>query len=405
MKKGKEFRSRFFSLNPILNYLPEGDRYIFDLGKPKYKFNLIGAGVMGLEHLRLTMLEGRATVHGVFDPNPRSLAVANEVYNKFVPDGSIFVYGTLEEACNDPEVDGLIISTPNYTHIDVVREAAKSGKHILLEKPMATTVQDAYEIMQIANSYGAVFQIGLQYRYMAICVEALYETLERRSIGSVKTISILEHRIPFLDKVNQWNKFSKYSGGTFIEKCCHYFDLMNLLAQSKPASVFASGSMAVNFLDFEYDNEKSDILDNGFVIVTYENGIRGNFNLCMFSPMFYHEVILCGDEGRIKAFEYEDFLAGPRVKSHLEIMCGESKPARKTIPSYGPHIEETGHNGATYFEHVYFIDNIEGKETNTATAEEGFWSIVVGAAAEESVKTGAVVNIDELLKRKGVPAK
>ena len=80
---------------------------------------------------------------------------------------------------------------------------------------------------------------------------AAQQTLERDAIGEIKTISILEHRIPFLDKVNQWNKFSKYSGGTLVEKCCHYFDLMNLFAQSRPVSVFASGSMAVNFIEFE----------------------------------------------------------------------------------------------------------------------------------------------------------
>jgi len=50
----------------------------------------------------------------------------------------------------------------------------------------------------------------------------------------------------------------------------------------------------------------------------------------------------------------------------------------------------------------YFIDNIEGKKTDAATAEEGFWSIVVGAAAEESVKAGSVVNIDELLNKSGI---
>lgn len=402
MAEGKEFRAKFYARNPVLQYLPENDRFIFALDKPKYKFNVIGAGMMGLEHMRATMLEGRATIHGIYDPNPRSMAVANEAYSRFADEDTLFVYDSLEEACNDPKVDGLIISTPNYTHIDVVRVAAKSGKHIFLEKPMATTIKDAYEIVRIAESYPAVFQIGLQYRYMAICVEAIYETLERKTIGDVKTISILEHRIPFLDKVKQWNKFSKYSGGTFVEKCCHYFDLMNLLAQSKPATVFASGSMAVNFVGFEYEGEKSDILDNGFVIVTYENGVRASFNLCMFSPMFYHEIIICGDEGRIKGYELEDFLAGPRVESQLEIMCGENRPARKTKPAYASHIEELGHNGATYIEHIYLIDNIEGKKTDTPTAEEGFWSIVVGVAAEESVKTGGVVKIDELLKANGI---
>ncbi len=402
MKKGKEFRSRFFSRNPVFTYLSEDDRYLLPIEQPKYKFNIIGAGIMGLEHLRATIAEGRATIHGVYDPNPRSVAVANQAFSMFSQGGSLYSYDSLADACNEPAVDGLIICTPNYTHIDVLKEAVKSGKHILLEKPMATTIRDAHEIANIAKQYSAVLQIGLQYRYQAICVEAIYEALERKAIGAIKTVSILEHRIPFLDKVGQWNKFSKYSGGTLVEKCCHYFDLMNLFAQSAPVEVFATGSMAVNFLEFEYENEKSDILDNAFVLVTYENGVRARFDLCMFAPMFHEQIILCGDQGRLEAREREDFLPGPRVKTHLEILCGEKVPARVSKPSYPSYIEEVGHNGATFFEHISFVDNIEGKKTNTATANEGFWSIVVGVAAEESVKSNAPVNIAELLKRNGI---
>jgi hypothetical protein len=122
----------------------------------------------------------------------------------------------------------------------------------------------------------------------------------------------------------------------------------------------------------------------------------------MFVPVYYEELVLCGDEGHLKATETLDLLEGQKSKSHMEIMRGENKPARITTPCYPSHISETGHSGATYFEHISFVDNIEGKETSTATAEEGFWSIVVGAAAEESIKTGAAVNIDELLKRNGI---
>ncbi len=312
------------------------------------------------------------------------------------------VYDSLAAACNDPEVDGLIICTPNYTHIEVLRAAVKSGKHILLEKPMATTIKDAYEITQLAKTYAPVLQIGLQYRYKSIYVEAIHEALERKSIGQIKTITILEHRVPFFDKVNQWNKFSKYSGGTLVEKCCHYFDLFNLFAQSKPVSVFATGSMAVNFVEFEYGGEKSDIIDNAFLIVTYENGIRANFNLCMFSPLHYEELVLCGDEGRLKASENKDFLPTGRPGTHLEILRGENHPSRITTPCYPTFLEASGHNGATYFEHVNFINNIQGQATTAATADEGFWSVVVGAAAEESVKTGRVVFTAELLERNGL---
>ena len=151
---------------------------------------------------------------------------------------------------------------------------------------MATTVADAFEMVKIAETYPAVLQIGLQYRYKAMYVEAIHEVQQRQSLGDVKMISILEHRFTFLDKVNQWNKFSKYSGGTLVEKCCHYFDLLNLFAQSKPVKVFGTGSQAEAFTDFEYEGEKSDILDNAFVTVDYENGVRASINLCMFAPVY-----------------------------------------------------------------------------------------------------------------------
>ena len=72
---------------------------------------------------------------------------------------------------------------------------------------MATKLEDAYEITKMAKEYGAVLQIGLQYRYKSIYAEAIHEVLERKAVGEVKMINIMEHRIPFLDKVNQWNKF------------------------------------------------------------------------------------------------------------------------------------------------------------------------------------------------------
>ena len=403
MQHGKEFRSRFFARHFRHDYLPDGDRYLFAQEPPQYKLNLIGAGMMGQEHIRVTLLEGRADIHGIFDPNPRSIEMAQQVYAQYAPQRRLVVYDSLASACQDPAVDGLMICTPNHTHLEVLKEAAASGKHILLEKPMATTLPDAYQITQIAAKYPAVLQIGLQYRYKAIYAEAIYEALTRQSIGAIKTINILEHRIPFLDKVNQWNKFAKYSGGTLVEKCCHYFDLLNVFAQSTPVRVFASGSMAVNFREFAYQQEKSDILDNAFVTVIYANGIQAGFHLCMFAPMFYEELILCGDGGRLKAFEQEDFLSGPRLKTHLEILCGEQQPSRSTTPCYPPYLEATGHNGATFFEHLHFIDQIEGQKTTTATAAEGFWSIVIGAAAEESVQTGQVVQIAELLARHRIP--
>ncbi len=377
-------------------HLPKKDRYIAAGHEPSLTFNIIGLGINGQEHLRNTFYEARATVKGVYDIEPLSIQAAKRVFAEVAPNRELVVYDTLQECCTDPEVDGIIISTPNFTHIDLVREVAGFGKHVLLEKPMATTVKDAWEIVQIAKSYPAVFQIGLQYRYKAMYVEAIYEAQVRKSLGDIKTISITEHRVPFFDKVKQWNKFAKFSGNTLIEKCCHYFDLFNLFAQSRPVKVYGSGGMAVCYKDFVYDGEASDILDNAMVIVDYENSVRASFELCMFAPMFHEQFSLCGDKGHLSAYKKQDFLKGSPQCS-LQVLSSGMAPARTMTPEYPGVIESAGHDGATFFEHVNFVDNILGLPTNTATVMDGFWSVVVGAAAQASVESGQPVLIEEFL--------
>jgi predicted dehydrogenase len=403
MEKGKEFHSRNQARSSRFDYIPQADRYLFTEDEPKYKFNIIGSGIIGEEHIKLTHLEGRAVVYGIYDPNPGSIAMGKRAFAELEPDKELVIYESLEEACTDPAADALIICTPNYTHLEVLRVAIRSGKHILLEKTMATTAEDAYEILQLVRDYPAVFQVGLQYRFKSMYQEAIHEALDRQSIGDIKMVNIMEHRIPFLDKVNQWNKFSQYSGGTLVEKCCHYFDLLNLFARSKAVKVYATGSQAVNFSKFEYKGQKSDIIDNALVSIEYANGVRAGFNLCMFAPIFYEEIIVNGDEGRLKAFEHEDQLSLERPRTTLEVMLAESGPSRLGHPAYPAYIEESGHSGATFFEHVYFIDRIEGNATKTASPEEGFWAVVVGAAAQESIKTGQPVFIDEYLKERNIP--
>ena len=388
--------------DPRFGYLPAEDRYYTAAADAELRFALIGAGIMGQEHIRITEMEGRAKITAVWDPNPASVESAVRTIKQFDPQREIRIYASMAEAAADSETDALLICTPNYTHLDVLNQLILSGKHILLEKPMATNLTDAAEIMKIAAEYPSVFQLGLQYRFKAPYVEAVRDVLNQKLIGDVKMINIAERRIPFLDKVGQWNKQSKFSGGTLVEKCCHYFDLFNLFAGARPVKVTASGSQAVNFRKFSYMGENSDILDNAFVIVDYENDVRACFNLCMFSPLFFEELVVCGDKGMLRTWEQEDFMSNNGLQTQYELFRGEQGPSRKSVPAYPKMIESSGHSGATFYEHMYFVDNIEGKKTDTATAVEGFWSVVVGAAAEKSVKTGKPVVIEEMIKGLGI---
>ena len=340
----------------------------------------------------MATLLGRAQVYGIYDTQSHSMDVAEENFKSALR-RAVGALRNLESACNDSAVDALFICTPNYTHFEILKVAIRSGKPIFLEKPMATDLDDAAATVAISDAYSAFIQIGLQYRYKAQYIEAFHEALSRRSLGEVKTIAVSECRPPFLDKVGQWNKFNANSGGTLVEKCCHYFDLINLMAESQPVKVYASGGRAVNFTDFEYEGRASDIDDHAFVVIDYANGVRANFTLNMFSPDFSEEMVVTGTQGRLVAAEVFNFHQQQGSKATVSIEAGEHGGSKHTNVTYGALIEQSGHHGATYYEHIAFMDQLEGRSVDAATPLQGLWSMIVASAAQDSMATGQAVDI------------
>ena len=394
-------RLRYFEEASGQRHIAGDDRYLYNQDEPNYRANIIGTGTIGQEHMRVASLLRRVAVHGIYDDNARSADVAAEEFAKYNA-APLVRYPDLAAACNDPDADVLFICTPNFSHIDVIEVAAKTGKPIFLEKPMATKLADAKRIVEIAREYPSFIQVGLQYRYKAAYVEARHEALDRTSVGAIKTVAMSEYRPPFLDKVKQWNKFSEYSGGTLIEKCCHYFDLLNLFADSAPARVYAVGGQAVNFTTFVKEGRNADIDDNVMVVIDYENGIHANFILNMFCPRFYEELIICGDQGRLVASETFDFQRNDVAQSRISIELGELGASRDTDVGYSRPIEQSGHHGATFFEHIALADQLDGRNVDSATPLQGLWAIIVAAAAQASIDTGEPVLIDAFVHQNGL---
>ena len=91
----------------------------------------------------------------------------------------------------------------------------------------------------------------------------------------------------------------------------------------------------------------------------------------------------------------------------MEVYRGENYPSRMIYPTYPEMIAKSGHGGASFYNYIKFMDKIEGKSTldgvpKIATVEEGFWSIVLGAAAQDSIETGKPVIINNFLKKKKI---
>ncbi len=384
-----------FKRGSALGYLEDEDRFLTARADPEFSFGVIGCGMMGQEHIYNALLVGRAKIGGLYDPAAKSIDAATRLIARNGQQEAPRIYASLAQAVADPDTDALIIATPNYTHIDVVRTVVGSNKALFVEKPIATTVADAFEVCQLAAAHSQPVRFGLQYRYKSVYAEALTEVFERRSVGRVHSVNMLEHRFPFLDKVQQWNKFSAYTGGTLVEKCCHYFDLMNLLAGGNPQRVFAVGNQAVNFHNFVYDNKKADGLDQAQLSIQYDNGVIGGFSLCMFTPGTREELVVCGDAGRVHASESARL--GEANENRLEVWRGENAASSVRAPEYPSYITKAGHHGSTFFEHLSFVDELSGGVVSGPNLADGLWSVAVGAAAQLSIERGAAVDVAEVL--------
>ncbi len=356
----------------------------------KIKYAIIGAGCMGQEHILNIEIIEDAKVVALCDTSEQSIKESLELLNN-----EVAIFEDYNELVRANIADAFIIATPNFTHIDVLKDVMKSEAHLLIEKPLCTTVKDCQEFEELSKNYPGVIWIAMEYRYMPP-VQRMIQEIHNKTIGDLKMLSIREHRFPFLHKVDDWNRFTIKTGGTLVEKCCHFFDLMRLIAKSEPLKVYASGNQDVNHLDETYDGMTPDILDNAFVIVDFENGVRAFLDLCMFAENSEYQEELCavGSIGKIEtAVPSND--SGISI-SDVRIGLRESEKAKKETIAVDEQILAVGHHhGSTFYEHQSFIKAIRANSLPEVSLNDGLVAVAIGEAAELSIKEGRVVEMNE----------
>jgi len=350
-----------------------------------FTYAIIGCGMMGREHMRNLALVPGAKLVAIADPDAGSREEAKAQAKAL---GQVIAaYDDAEAMLAEAQPDAVIIASPNHTHIDAVRPAMEAGCAILLEKPMCTTVADAKALREAAHAYPKLFWVGLEYRYMPP-VTRFIERVHAGEAGDIRMLSIREHRFPFLEKVGDWNRFNRNTGGTLVEKCCHFFDLMRHILRDEPARVFASGAQDVNHLDERYDGEVPDIIDNAFVLVDFAGGARAVLDLCMFAEgsQEQEEISAVGPVGKL-----EVKLPGGNVTWSPRDKSG---PVIQHIDVPQDALDAGSHHGATFYQLSDFHAALEGGTKPLIDAEDGYRSVVIGAAAQESMATGLPVSIN-----------
>ncbi|MEM9344269.1 MAG: Gfo/Idh/MocA family oxidoreductase [Pseudomonadota bacterium] len=357
-------------------------------------YGIIGCGMMGQEHIRNIDLLPDARVAAIFDPDELMMQTAKAM----APNAR--VYPSAWELLGDETLDCLLVASPNFQHVAQLEEiAARRPLPLLVEKPLYTDPDDAERVARMVDSYGAPIWVAMEYRYMPPVAKFIEEV--RSATGGVKLLTIREHRFPFLRKVNNWNRFNRYSGGTLVEKCCHFFDLMRHILQDEPVRIYASAGQEVNHLDETYDGEVPDILDSAYVIVDFAGGARAMLELCMYAEgaRYQEELSAVGPNGKIECLVpgpgrfWPTHLGEPPVAQVIVSPRNPKGPLAVDIPVDPTLLDAGDHNGSTFYQHALFQRVVRGEIAPEVTLQDGARAVQMGLAAQESARTNLPVSL------------
>lgn len=361
----------------------------------RVNYGIIGCGMMGQEHLRNIRLLPETHIAAIHEPDARMRQAA-----ALIAPGAAFC-DTLDGLLARDDLDCLVVASPNIDHIGQLEHIARF-RHlpVLIEKPIFTRIEDRARLQALARHYAAPIWVAMEYRYMppiAVFLQRLEE-----ATGGLRMLSIREHRFPFLPKVGAWNRFNRNSGGTMVEKCCHFFDLMRLATGAEPVRVMASAGQAVNHLDERYGDETPDVWDHGFVIVDFASGARAMLDLCMFAEgaRYQEEISAIGPKGKIEALVpgpgrfWPDHLGDPPVARIVESPRNPRGPVVSGVPVDPALLAAGDHNGATFYQHQRFNAVVRGVARPEVGIDDGMKAVLMGLAAQESALTGQAVTLD-----------
>lgn len=344
-----------------------------------YKVAIIGCGMMGREHIQSLVHIPDITISHLCDPNDDSLRLANEILRE---EPLVIVSSEAElHAKHRHEFDIVVIASPNHLHTDsILLWGVHDHLSILVEKPVAVNVEQLQRLEDNRATLKANIWVGMEYRYIKP-ITMLREHI--RSVGTIQHITIRENRYPFLEKVGGWNRHASQTGDTFVEKCCHFFDLFFMLASN--GNVIRCKSMAKRNV-----RKSTDVIDSGNVLLELENGIQCSLELCMFAEGSRHqeEITVTGTEGRLEAYL-------PEMTFYKYIRPDDTQWTNKLEPppnvdpqifhleAAAPH--EGYHHGSTYREWLHFIAEVKKTSRFRAavTLKDGINAVHAGLLATE----------------------
>lgn len=255
--------------------------------KESVMFAIVGCGAIGTRHVAVLDAEARAEIVGLCDVDLQKCQVLSKTY------GSIPCFSNYTEMLSNIRADVITIATPNYLHASMAIEAMEKGFNVLVEKPMALTVAEGEDMINVALKHNVRLMVVKQNRFNAPIALAT-ETINAGRLGRIfmTKASVLWNRNPEYYSGSNWRGKKALEGGALYTQASHFIDILTWWCGdvTDVESVTAT------------KNHEIEIEDCGSALLRFENGALGvlDWTTCVYNKNFEGSITIIGENGTIK---------------------------------------------------------------------------------------------------------
>lgn len=386
-----------------------------------------------------------AELKGVYDINVGRSRIFSEKV------GNINVYEDFDKMIETEKPDVVIVTTVDAYHSDYIIRAMELGCDVITEKPMTTDEKKCKDILETEKRTGKKVIVTFNYRYAPFSTK-IKSLIKDGAIGEVNSIQfewLLDKIMNFgahgTSYFRRWNSRMEKSSGLLVHKSTHHFDLINWWLDVEPKKVAAFGELreygAKNFpfegkipdkcetcthtkeckyyyelganeIEYYRNNEKYDgyykdgciyasdidIYDTMAVNVSYTNGVMLSYALNATTAYEGWRMSINGTAGRMEAFLPETGVQSKTDYNSIKVFDLENN-----ITEYKISKSSGGHGGGDErLREMLFRGYTSDPLGHSAGTKAGANSILIGVAANKSIKESKVVDIEELIEDKSL---
>ena len=263
------------------------------------KVGIIGYGYWGPNLVRNFIEIPDAAVVAISDLNPERLTLAHTRYP------GIETTTDHHLVLSNPRIDAIVIATPVSTHFDLSMQALQAGKHVLVEKPIAATSQQALELIEESDKYDRVLMVDHTFVYTG-AVRKMRELIADNALGNIY----------YYDSVRINLGLFQHDINVMWDLAVHDLSIMDYVLNSKPCAVSATGLTHV-------PNQPENI---AYLTLFYDDSLMSHIHVNWLAPVKVRRTLICGSK---KMVVYDDLEPSEKIKVYDSgITVNEDKGAK-----------------------------------------------------------------------------